>query len=375
MSVAELVTRDGHLMTTVLQLLHSDEKGGVEMLAQLIGENLRAAGAGVETLFLYRGFSAGTGAKLLGMVCAVERIARTRPDMILAYQTTASVIAGVAGRAAGCQLRIVHQTAKPSTAHPISRWLDKLAGSHGFYTVNVANSHATLAEFDRYPAAYRANMRLIEHGVAPPEPRCGRAETLARYNIPSAGPILLNAGRLSQQKAQNLIIRALPHLPEAQLLLAGGGKLEQAYRDLARSLGVEQRVHYFGYLARQEVGDLMGAADVFVFPSEWETFGLAVVEAAMLGVPVVCADLPVLREVLSVEGTTAARFVDCADPGQLASAIQSELGHLEPAKARDLAAGLRRKYSQETMFAAYRALLWPEQRSIGGGMGNKAGPL
>ena len=339
--------------------MHADENGGVEMLARLIEADLRAAGANVDTLFLYPAFAAGAGAKLAGLGRALWRLARARPDVIIAYQPTASVMAGLVGRAIGCPVRIVHQTTKPATIHPVSRTFDRWLGCGAFYSLNIANSHATLAEFDDYPAAYRARLKLIPHGVAPPEPRTGRAGTLLRFDIPDDGPILLNAGRLSEQKAQQRIIAALPLLPKARLVLAGGGPLEPAYREYARAAGVDQRVHFLGYLDREQVGDLMGAADAFVFPSTWETFGLAAVEAAMLGVPVVASDLPVLREVLSAEGRTAARFVNCSKPELLANAITAALAPDSLAQAKSLGPGLRHKHSQETMLAAYRAIVWP----------------
>lgn len=348
-------------MPKVLQVLHSDENSGVETLAAMIGSGLAAAGADVETYFLYPSFSAGKAAKLLGVARGLRHIIGARPDMILTYQATASVLAGIAGRVLGCRLRVVHQTAKPSATHPVSRWLDRAAGANGFYTANIANSQATLAEFSSYPDRYKKRMRLIEHGVTPPRPRASRATTLARYQVPDDGAILFNAGRLNEQKAQQHIIRALPMLPQARLVLAGGGALEETYRTLAKSLGVADRVHFLGYVTRADVGDLLGAADAFVFPSVWETFGLAIVEAAMLGLPVVCTDLPVLREVMSVDGASIARFVTPEDTPSLAAAIADALKPGEASKAQDFAPGLQAKYSEERMFAAYRAILWPPQ--------------
>src|SRR2546430_9530746 len=57
-----------------------------------------------------------------------------------------------------------------------------------------------------------------------------------------------------------------------------------------------------GELSPERVAHLLRALDVFVFPSLAETFGLAVVEAAQAGIPVVSNDLPVLRETLSLGG-------------------------------------------------------------------------
>ena len=346
-------------MAKVLQLLHSDEKAGVELLADLIGKDLATAGADVETLFLYPAFSAGRLAKLKGLLLGAWQIIRFRPDMLVTYQPTASVLAGLLGRVIGCRRRVVHQTAKPSAMHPVSRRLDRFIGGRGFYTANIANSTATLAEFADYPAAYRAGLRLIEHGVSPPRPRFSRQTTLARFGVPDDGAILLNAGRLIEQKGQHRIIQLLTRLPAMRLVLAGGGPLEAEYRALAATLKVAARVHFLGFLPRAEVGDLLGAADVFVFPSVWETFGLAAVEAGMLGVPVVCSDLAVFREVLSVNGSSVASFVAPDDQAAMAQAVAAALAASARQQARDFAPGLAAKYSEDRMLAAYRAMLWP----------------
>ena len=342
----------------VLQLIHSNEAGGVEALANIIAGGLARHGVPVETHFLYPAFAVGKGVKIRGMLATAARLVKERPDIVIAYQSTASAITGLIGRLVGIRTRIVHQTAMPEAVHPLVRMLDKTAGSFGFYTVNIANSAATDAAFAAYPARYRANMRRIEHGLAPLRPRADRATTLARYGVPDDLPVLLAAGRLSDQKAQDRIIRALaqPQGERCRLVLAGGGPNEAQYRKLAADLGVTGRVHFLGYVAREDIGDLLGAADVFVFPSVWETFGLAPVEAAMAGVPVVAADLAVLREVMSADGETTARFVDTTDAGRFATAIAAAISE-GPARARAFAPRIADKYALERMVDAYVALV------------------
>ena len=131
-------------MPKVLQVLHSDESSGVEALAAMIGGDLARAGADVETYFLYPSYSSGTAAKLLGIARGIAHIVCSRPDMLLTYQATASVLAGIIGRAIGCPLRIVHQTAKPGVTHPVSRWLDRVAGARGFLQRVLIGGHRLL---------------------------------------------------------------------------------------------------------------------------------------------------------------------------------------------------------------------------------------
>jgi L-malate glycosyltransferase len=344
----------------VLQLVHSNEGGGVEVLAALIQQGLSANGMPVRTHVLYGSGGLGRIARLNAVIGTVRTIIRERPEVLIAYQSTASLLVGAVGRLIGTRLRIVHQTALPTEVHPALRFFDKIAGSLGFYTVNIANSKATANAFAAYPAAYAKHLRLIEHGLHAPVPQSSRAATLRRHAIPDDQPILLHVGRLSDQKAQDIIIRSMPHIPKGRLALAGGGPNEAAFRSLAAQVGVADRVHFLGNLTREHVADLYGAADLFVFPSVWETFGLAPVEAAMVGLPIIAADLAVLREVLSVSGKTSAQFVS----GQVdlenawAAALNASLADPQAQQtARQHAVGIRAKYAEDRMIMAYVDLI------------------
>ncbi len=63
-----------------------------------------------------------------------------------------------------------------------------------------------------------------------------------------------------------------------------------AVRQLIVQLGLEEQLRYVGALSRREVCDFMRQASVLVLPAEREPFGLVLVEAMSLGVPVVCTD-------------------------------------------------------------------------------------
>jgi glycosyltransferase involved in cell wall biosynthesis len=297
---------------------------------------------------------AGTGHKIRGMISTIARILRERPDVLITYQSTASVLMGLFGSLASTPIRIAHQTAIPSAIHPFVRFLDRVVGSLNFYSVNVTNSRATESEFSSYPAAYRRAMRRIDHGLTTPVAYVSKAEALARHHIPDDGQILLCTGRLCDQKAQDRIIRALPHLRGIRLVLAGGGPSEADYKAVARDFRVADRVHFLGNIAHSEIGNLLNAADVFVIPSNWETFGLAAVEAAMYGVPVVANDIPVFREVLR---ETSTRFVDASDPVRFAAAIEECLSDSVARQARAKAPSVQERFSEAQMMRAYLQII------------------
>lgn len=112
-------------------------------------------------------------------------------------------------------------------------------------------------------------------------------------------PVVLAIGRLARNKGYDLLVdgfaRLARRLPAARLHLAVGGTqrspveeaILQALRAQARSLGVERRVDFSGYVSDAELPDVYRAADCFVLSSRYEPFGMTAVEAMACGTPVV----------------------------------------------------------------------------------------
>jgi glycosyltransferase involved in cell wall biosynthesis len=341
----------------ILQILHDRERGGVQTLAAMIEMGLAHGNFVFESAYLYPGPGLSAVAKLAHVVGLARRIWRGEFDALIAYQSTASVLVGIMGFMRGCRLRVVHQTAMPRETPLPVRFMDMLAGTLGLYSANIVNSAATWAEFARYPARYRRSMILIEHGLDAPTPASNRDEARRRFGLPLSHPLLLNVGRLAPQKNQDVLIRALACLPQAHLVLAGAGLKEAAFHDLAATLGVNDRLHMLGALPPGDIADLYAAADLFVFPSTWETFGLAAVEAAMLGLPMAVADLPVLREVLRADGSEPVTFVAPHDLEGWISAIGRALAvRPAPRTAAAFARSIGRKYSRQRMIESYLSL-------------------
>jgi glycosyltransferase involved in cell wall biosynthesis len=342
----------------ILQILRDHEQGGEQKLARMIEEGLSLRNIAVETEYLYPYRGLSTFAKLAHVLGMARRIWRRDFDALIAYKSTTALLAGAVGWLSGCRLRIVHQTCVPNETRRFVRVLDKLFGTLGLYSANIVNSAATWAEFALYPARYRRSLILIEHGLDAPVALLSRDEARQRFGLPVNESVLLNVGRLCAQKNQDVLIRALACLPQTHLVLAGAGPKSDAFRALALTLGVDDRLHMLGALSPDDIAELYAAADLFVCPSTWETFGLAVVEAAMFGVPMVVADLPVLREVLRANGSSLAAFVPPCDTEGWILAIRASLA--EPpitSHTAGFALAISRKYSQRRMIESYLSLL------------------
>ncbi len=104
--------------------------------------------------------------------------------------------------------------------------------------------------------------------------------------------VIGHVGRLCCQKNQGFLLdvlaEAVKHKPEAVLLLAGEGEDKPALEEKARRLGIADRVLFAG--VSEHIERLYWAMDAFAFPSLFEGFGIAVIEARAAGLPVVCSE-------------------------------------------------------------------------------------
>lgn len=106
-------------------------------------------------------------------------------------------------------------------------------------------------------------------------------------DTPTGAPLAVALGRLHENKAFDVLLRAAARLPDLWVWIAGEGPEERALKRLARDLGIAERVRFLGW--RTDRGALLKSADVCVFPSRQEPFGNVVVEAWAYGVPLVAA--------------------------------------------------------------------------------------
>ena len=163
------------------------------------------------------------------------------------------------------------------------------------------------SEFARRQLAEVLGVR-VDHVVVAPygvDPRFARrparADLRARYGL-GADPVVLFFGGLKPRKNLPLLLdvwtQVAGAVPPARLLIAGGGRLLPVLRRLAATAGLGDRVVFTGYVPEAEKADHYNLADVFVFPSALEGFGLAVGEAMSSGLPVVASDRGSIPELL-----------------------------------------------------------------------------
>lgn len=155
-----------------------------------------------------------------------------------------------------------------------------------------------------------------------------------------------------ERKGLEPLIRALALTADWQLVVAGGGD-ERAYRALAESVGVGERVHWLGVI-RSSVEVVYALADAFVLPTDYESFSLVTFEAAAGGLPILVRPVNGVRELIR-DGENGL-FIE-RDPRSIGGRLR-ELAQ-DPALRARLGAAARRsalEFDSRRMVAGYRDL-------------------
>jgi glycosyltransferase involved in cell wall biosynthesis len=168
-----------------------------------------------------------------------------------------------------------------------------------------------------------------------------------------AGPVIGAIGRLDRQKGFDVLLRALTELPGTGLVLVGDGPERDPLQRLAAELGLAGRVEFQGW--HENARRQLGGFDVFVLPSRFEGFPLAIVEAMLARVPVVATTVGSVPESV-LDGVTG-RLVAPEDPHALSFALRQLLADAG-LRARMGAAGREHalNFGLGPMARAYEAL-------------------
>ena len=115
--------------------------------------------------------------------------------------------------------------------------------------------------------------------------------------------IILYVGGLVYEKGVQHLIAAMPKIlsnyNDAKLIIAGRGGMMDELRAEASNLGLNDKIYFTGYLNSKQVQKMYKCADVAVFPSTYEPFGIVALEAMLAGVPTVVSDVGGLDEIVT----------------------------------------------------------------------------
>jgi glycosyltransferase involved in cell wall biosynthesis len=297
---------------------------------------------------------------VIDIIRTVIACARQEHAQVICTHFTRALACGVAAsKILGVPL--IHSAHGPACDVPPPRLIGKVGriASHLAMpgtTLVTANSHFTAMSLQRAFRVPDHKIRVIPCPVAP-RPRNGGAP-----GIPPRAPgtlRLVQTGGLIPVRRQHVLIEGLARMVHAgvnaDLLMVGDGPRKSELTQLARTLDMTERVHWLGF--RDDVGDVLAAADLYVSAIDKEGFGIAVVEAMLQDLPVVLANGGAHPE-LTENGKHGVLF-DPDDCGALARAV-ADLWR-DVARRTHLAASAKehaaRSYTPERYAQRFRACI------------------
>lgn len=244
---------------------------------------------------------------------------RERPDVVHTHLFDSDIYARAAAYFAGVSIILWTEHNVNLQLGAVRRWLKHCTNRLAARGVAVSN---TVKEYLRVSEdTPESKVTVIPNGLD-----FSRIAVRERRQFKDV-PVLLAVGRLSRQKGFDVLLKALALVKHEWILrIAGEGEAEEELKQLAKRLDLESRVEFLGF--SDDVPSLMHESDVFCFPSRWEGQGLAVLEAAAIGVPLIVSDLPVIHEFLRPD---EALFVEPCDVPAWAKAISTLLDNPDEA--------------------------------------------
>jgi glycosyltransferase involved in cell wall biosynthesis len=318
-----------------------------------VADELRARGIRVVSL-------GGAGKLDARVILRLWRfIKREQPDVIQAFLFWANIAARLAGHFAK-RIGVVssyHDEVVPEGW--LNRTIDRLTMKWTKYI--VCCSEAVRRSVEKRIGGEKQQFIVIPFGVE--TNRFGGAALLSgvALGLQEGLPIIGTVCRLVEpKKGLRFLLQAMAHLeqeagkPVCQLLIVGEGPAEQNLRALSTQLGIASRVVFSGM--RRDIPQLLSLMEIFVLPSLYEGFGIAILEAMASGKPVVASTVGGIREFV-VSGESGL-LVPPGNSVALAAAIRQLLAQPEQAKAMGCRGQehVRKHYSIESVVRQHEQL-------------------
>ena len=244
--------------------------------------------------------------------------------------------------------KTMHAFTKPGSMSFVKETYRILLGRHTARRADlvISNSESNTHDILKYLPVPKEKIRLVyealDHRHFFPS-REDRANTFYLAQFGLNAPFILFVSSFYKYKNAESLIRAFSMLKDRaslQLALVGYPREQdyfQSLKGLVRELHLEDRVVFTGGVSLQDTARFYQAAEVFVYPSKYETFGLTILEAMACGCPVITSQASSMPEI----GGDAALYFDPEDVPQLVKLLEATLNGKE-ARTRQIQRGLRR---------------------------------
>ena len=198
-----------------------------------------------------------------------------------------------------------------SLKSPLQFFVDRILQSFSYRIVAVSNAvRASLISHGIRPVRVRVLLNAISlSNFSDPIPN--EKDIRKDLNLPHNAFVFVSVGRLTEQKAPEILIDALAMTSDGYLLLVGVGEQEDEIRKRIAEKELTNRVRLLG--ARTDVPSILRQADCFVFSSRWEGVGIVLLEAMAAGLPIISTNFIAAREIIVNEENGLLVQVDDAE--------------------------------------------------------------
>lgn len=273
---------------------------------------------------------------------------KERPDIVHTHLFGADVYGRLAARLAGVP-KVVSTEHNLNISENFLKRIMKRATSR-LSDVVIAVSEAVSVYAQKKEGVAKSKVKIIHNGVAVDDFLYEKRD----YDSQKY-PVVGFVGRLTRQKGVDILLDALANteLP-IKCKIAGDGEMRKELKNISSGKGLDERVQFLGGV--NNVQDFLKAVDIFVLPSRWEGFGIALVEAGLSGLPVIVSRVDGIKEIIS-EGKDGL-FFKAGDADELAGKLD-DLSR-DSKKRKTLGNNLQKKclkyFSLKKMIKEYQAV-------------------
>ncbi|MGM0553432.1 MAG: glycosyltransferase [Pseudomonadota bacterium] len=295
----------------------------------------------------------------IGFVRRLRRLIRaTRPDLVhLHSRRGADVLGAIAARLEGVPVILSRRVDNPE-----ARWWARLKYRLYDRVVTISDGIRYVLEEEGVPAG---SITCVPSAVDTERfsPGCDGDWFRNEFALVSAQPVIAIAAQLIRRKGHRYLLEALPgvleRFPDLRVLVFGQGPLEAELREEIAARSLSENVWMAGF--RDDLDHVLPCLDVVVHPADMEGLGVALLQAAACGVPIVATAAGGIPEIV-VDHETG-RLLPPGDVDGIRDALIALLD--DPEGARALGAAGRRRVEEhfsipamvEGNIAVYRALL------------------
>ncbi|MHC4217540.1 MAG: glycosyltransferase [Planctomycetota bacterium] len=288
-----------------------------------------------------------------------RRLAALKPDVVHFEDAHAVTSGGLAALGLGIRARVAARRCE---------YVSRVPAKYRYLCDAIIADSRSVAESCYAAGLPRDRVHVIHDGVDPGRARSGSRQRGRRaLDLGDDDVLLLTIASLERAKGHTDLLQALPRVfadhPRAVVALAGDGALRDTLLDESRRLDIDDRVRFLGY--RDDVPDLLHAADLLLHPSRVEPLGSSLIDAMLARAAIVTTTTGGIPELVGpIDGEPAVAFLaPPADPTALADAILEALG--SPQQRREMVERAEQRavqrFTAETMVrdtvAVYRHLL------------------